>query len=232
MAFQNYSLHLLQFLLTKIVCLCGVNSYNTKFTEYEKLPVNNSRVLAADIIIVQGSTPSLVLCLAECSKDENCISVNYNALTTTCELNKHKLDFVGVYLAINVENWYVYEKNPCALAMKSGDYCHYMLFIGDNWYGARNFCLNMGLDLVKIETASEQAAFNVSINMAYIGIHGYAWIGGFKQDDQWFWADGNPMTFQTPSGGGDCALAHIIPGTPWLSVSCLDGFVIVCERRD
>ena len=58
-----------------------------------------------------------------------------------------------------------------------------------NWEEAKEYCENVGGHLVTIADAEENAWIASNYNATY------CWIGGYRQDDQWYWVTGEPCTY-------------------------------------
>ncbi|XP_045184253.2 uncharacterized protein LOC123542448 [Mercenaria mercenaria] len=140
-----------------------------------------------DVRMIQGVPLQSNLRLTEsrccliCAKDENCTSVNYNDVTSVCEINSIKMMSQEFRLQ-QATGWKVFEKLPCGLGHMTGAHCHHIqnLFQTDNvltYQEALDFCHALGLNLATLETDQEITDLLSDAAMAEMYINAYIWLG-------------------------------------------------------
>lgn len=176
-------------------------------------------------------------CCLQCLQDSHCNSVNYQASSRLCEINRNrKIDFDRCTIYFRY-GWRVYEKTPCGLGFQSGAHCHHVISAVRTWANALSFCNGLGESLVEVRNQQEQHAFISDVTATGSARFSYVWLG--LNDETMLWASGIAATYthwaySEPDGPEEeCVLFYMNwnDNNVWHDYTCTMQASFVCERR-
>ena len=221
-------------------------AHGTELTPFSLFETGSIRLLH-QYKTQQFNSASGLKCLIECHLDANCMAVNYEESTHTCELNdKNVYDVDGYNSEINTE-WSVYTKGIPSCDnnwLLNGQSCYFFSADRMAWFDAVVACQNKNATLVQIESENEDIFLVQRLKILHGQTSGdfHYWTNGNDMEMQYQWTWGHPggqeignyknWLISDPNGDTreDCIALYGYGDFKWADITCDSLLLYICEK--